>query len=145
MRFRTVVIYALVAVFLAGVFLNAQGAMEIRAASSSAVAGWQRVTAADGEAMWIAPAASLRSTDIARSELQTLPDGRSHVNVVFTADGARKMQELSRAQTNQRIALMLDGTVVWAPVVRDPIGGEAVVSGLSAADAKRLQSALQRQ
>jgi preprotein translocase subunit SecD len=144
MRLRTFVIYALIAVFLAGVFLNAQGAMEIRAASSSAVAGWQRVTAADGEAMWVAPAASLRSADIARSELQTLPDGRSNVNVVFTADGAKKMQELSRTQMHQRIALMVEGKVIWAPTVRAEIAREAMVSGLSPAEAQQLLSTLQR-
>ena len=145
MKFKTFVILCLLVVFLVGALLGAQGAVEIRAASSTAVAGWQRVTAADGEAMWIAPTVSLRSADIASSELQKQPDGRTNVEVVFTADGAKKMQELSRAQTNQRIALMLDGQVVWAPVVRDPIGREAVLSGLSAADAQRLQSTLQRQ
>ena len=143
MKFRTVVIYALVAVFLAGVLLGAQGAVEIRAASSTAVAGWQRVTGADGETMWVSPSASLRSADIARSELHKQPDGRANVNVVFTAEGAKRMQALSRAQTNQRIALMVGGKVVWAPVVRDPIGREAVLSGLSAADAERLQATLQ--
>ena len=143
MKLRTLVIYVLLGVFLAGAFLGAQGAVEIRAASSTAVTGWQRITAADGQALWISPTVSLRGADIARSELQTLSGGRSNVNVVLTDDGARKMLELSKAQTNQRIVLMLDGKVLWAPVVRDPIGREGVLSGLSAADAERLQSALQ--
>ena len=145
MKFRTLVIYVLLAVFLAGVFLIAQRSLEIRAASSTAVAGWQRVTAADGEAMWIAPTISLRAADIERSELRQQPDGRSSVSLVFTADGTKKMQELSRAQVHQRVALMLDGQVIWAPTVRDPIGREAMVTGLSAAEAERLQSTLQRQ
>ena len=144
MKFRTLVIYVLLGVVVFGALLGAQGAIEIRAASSTAVAGWQRVTAADGEAMWVSPTVSLRAADIATTDLRQQPDGRANVEMVFTADGAKKMQELSRAQTNQRIALMVDGTVVWAPVVRDPIGREAVLSGLSAADAERLQSTLQR-
>jgi preprotein translocase subunit SecD len=144
MTFRTLVVYALIAVFLAGVFLQAQGTIEIRAASSTAVAGWQRATVANGESLWISPSVSLRAADIARSEVQTLPDGRTNVNVVLTDDGAKKMDVLSRAQANQRIALMLDGKVVWAPVVRDPIGQQALVSGLPAAEAQRLQLALQK-
>jgi preprotein translocase subunit SecD len=144
MKFRTLVIHALIAALFAGVFVQAQGTIEIRAASSTAVAGWQSTTVANGETLWISPAVALRAADIARSDLQTLSDGRTNVNVVLTEEGAKKMQELSRAQSNQRIALMLDGKVIWAPVVRNPIGREAMVSGLSAAEAQRLQATLQR-
>lgn len=145
MKFRTLVILSLIVVFLIGAILQAQGAVEIRGASSTAVAGWPRVTAADGEPLWVSPIVSLTSADIARSEARPSSGGRSDVGVVFTADGARKMQALSRAQTGERIAVLLDGTVIWAPVVRDTIDNEAVMSGLSAAQAKRLLAALQGQ
>jgi len=145
MRFRTLVIFALIAVFLAGVFLQAQSAIEIRAASSTAVAGWQRVTAADGEAVWVAPTTSLTSADFAPSVSHTMRDGRDAVGVVFTAEGARKMRALSAAQTNQRIALLLDGKVIWAPIVRGTIDREAQLTGLSPDQATRLVTALQRQ
>jgi preprotein translocase subunit SecD len=144
MKFRTLVICALIAVFLAGVFLQAQGAIEIRAASSTAVAGWQRVTADDGEALWVAPTTSLTSADFAPSVSHTMRDGRDAVGVVFTAEGARKMRALSAAQTNQRIALLLDGKVMWAPVVRSTIDSEAQLTGLSPDQAQRLVAALQR-
>ena len=144
MKFRTLVIFALIAVFLAGVLLQAQGAIEIRAASSTAVAGWQRVTAADGEAIWVAPATSLTSADFAPSVSHTQRDGRDAVGVVFTAEGARKMRALSAAQLNQRIALLLDGKVIWAPVVRSTIETEAQLTGLSPDQAQRLVAALQR-
>ena len=144
MRFRTLVIFALIAVFLAGVFLQAQAAVEIRAASSTAVAGWQRVTAADGEAVWVAPTTSLTSADFAPSVSHTMRDGRDAVGVAFTAEGARKMRALSAAQTNRRIALLLDGKVIWAPVVRGTIDREAQLTGLSPDQAQRLVTALQR-
>ena len=145
MKFRTLIIYVLLAVFLAGVFLNAQGAVEIRAASSTEVAGWQRVTAADGEAIWVAPTTSLTSADFAPSVSHTLRDGRDAVGVVFTAEGARKMRALSAAQANQRIALLVDGTVIWAPVVRSTIEREALLTGLSRDQANRLVMALKGQ
>lgn len=144
MKFRTLVIFALIAVFLAGVFLQAQNAVEIRAASSTAVAGWQRVTVDAGDAIWVAPAASLTSADFAPSVSHTLRDGRDAVAMEFTADGARKMRALSAAQLNQRIALLLDGKVIWAPVVRGTIDREAQLTGLSPDQAKRLVAALQR-
>ena len=148
MKFRTLVIFALIAVFLAGVFLQAQGGVEIRAASSTAVAGWQRVTVADGEAIWVAPAASLTAADFAPSVSRTQRDGRDAVGVEFTAEGARKMRALSAgveaAQANQRIALLLDGKVIWAPVVRSTIEREALLTGLSPDQAQRLVTALQR-
>ena len=145
MKFRTLVIFALIAAFLAGVFLQAQSAIEIRAASSTAVTGWQRVTAADGEALWVAPTNSLTSADFAPSVSHTLRDGRDAVGVVFTAEGARKMRALSAAQINQRIALLLDGKVVWAPVVRSTIDREAQLTGLSPDEAQRLVIALKGQ
>ena len=144
MRFRTLVIFALIAVFVAGVFLQAQGTIEIRAASSTAVAGWQRVTADAGEAIWVAPTASLTSADFAPSVSHTKRDGRDAVGVVFTAEGARKMRALSAAQTNQRIAVLLDGKLLWAPIVRSTIDREAQLTGLSPDQAQRLVAALQR-
>ena len=74
------------------------------------------------------PDTRLSSADIARSQSQPQPDGRPAVAVVFTTDGARKMRELSAAQANQRIALLLDGKVVWAPVVRTAIDKEAFIN-----------------
>src|SRR5688500_5459632 len=144
MKFRTHVICALIAVFLAGVFLQAQAGIELRAASSTAVTGWQRVTANDGQALWVAPAASLTRADRAPSVSHTMRDGRDAVGVVFTAEGARKMRALSAAQANQRIALLLDGKVMWAPVVPSTIDSEALLTGLTPDQAQRLVAALQR-
>jgi preprotein translocase subunit SecD len=145
MKFKTLVILGLIAVFLAGIFLQAQGAIEIRAASSTAVAGWQSLTVDGGETVWVSPTVSLTSADIARTEARPLSGGQAGVGVVFTADGARKMQALSRAQTNQRIAMLLDGKVIWAPVVRATIDTEAVMSGLTVDEARRLVTVLKGQ
>lgn len=134
MKAKSLVIIGLIAVLLAGVFLPVlygQAALEIRAASSTAVAGWQRMTGPDGGAIWVSPANALTSADIARSESRKQADGTAAVGVVFTADGARKMAALSAAQVNKPIALLLDGTLVWAPLVRSPIEKEAVLSGVT--------------
>ena len=43
--------------------------------------------------------------------------------------GPKKMTELSATQANKPIALILDGQVIWAPIVRGSIGKEAVLTG----------------
>lgn len=131
MKFRTLVICSLIALFLAGVFMQAQGALDIRAASATPVAGWQQMSVPGGDNVWVSPITALTAADIARAESRTQPDGQRAVGVTFTVDGARKMAQLSAAQANQPIVLMLDGKVVWAPIVRSTIGTEATVTGVA--------------
>ena len=134
MKGKSLVIIVLIAVLLAGAFLPVlygQAALEIRAASSTAISGWQRMSAPDGRAVWVSPASALTSTDIERAEPRQQAGGSPTVVFVFTADGARKMAALSVAQANQPIALLLDGKLVWAPTVRATIEKEAVLSGVT--------------
>ena len=134
MKSKSLVIIGLIAVLLAGLFLPVlygQALLEIRAASATAIAGWQRMSAPDGGAVWVSPSSALTSTDIARSESRKQADGSPTVGVVFTEAGARKMAALSAAQANKPIALLLDGKLVWAPVVRGTIEKEAVLSGVT--------------
>ena len=142
MRARSIVIIGLIVVMLAGVFLQGQGALEIRAASATAVSGWQQTGGPGGTPIWIAPAGNLTAADIARAERRTLPNGGAAVEVVFTADGAKKMAALSAAQTGKAIALLLDGKVIWAPAVRGAIEKEALLTGLTQTETDRLLSSL---
>jgi preprotein translocase subunit SecD len=113
---------------LAGV-INGQGPLEIRAAASTAVTGWRQMVSPSGDQVWVSPTNSLTSTDVERAEARTLPSGGPAVAIVLTADGAKKMAALSADQTNKPIALLLDGKLIWAPVVRGPIEKEALLTG----------------
>lgn len=112
---------------LAGV-INGQGPLEIRAAASTAVAGWQQMMSPGGP-LWVSPTNSLTSADIERAEARKTPNGDSAVAVVLTADGAKKMAALAATRTNEPIAMLLDGKLIWAPVVRGNIGKEALLTG----------------
>jgi SecD/SecF fusion protein len=58
--------------------------------------------------------------------------GRPQVALTFTPEGARKFEEVTRANVNRRLAIVLDGKVYTAPVIRQAItGGQAVIEGLS--------------
>ena len=131
MNRKSVVIIGLIIALLTSSLLSGQGSLEIRAASNTAIAGWQQMPAPGGRAVWVSPTTALTSTDIARAEPRTDAKGERTVGVVFTEAGARKMAQLSTAQANQHIALLLDGKVVWVPLVRSTIEKEAVLSGVT--------------
>lgn len=127
-RHKTFVIVGAIVSLLAGI-LNSQSAVEIHAASSTAVAGWRQMTRPSGEQLWVAPESRLTSADIARAEAISTPDAGPGVGIVLTDAGAAKMDALTKERANQPIALLLDGNVIWAPVVRGSIGREARLTG----------------
>ena len=61
------------------------------------------------------------------------------VEVQLTAIGARKMREATEPHVGKPVAVLIDGRVVMAPVVRAPIGGLALISGrFTQAEAERI-------
>jgi len=119
----------LIVMLLASV-LNGQMPLEIRAASSTPTSGWREMKApGGGTGVWVSPTSQLTAADIARAELHTLANGDPAVAVVFTAEGAKKMAALSAAQMSLPIAILIDGRLAWAPIVRNTIETQAVLSG----------------
>lgn len=146
-RTSSFVIVGAIVTLLAGL-LNGQAPVEIRAAASSVVSGWQQMASPGGNAIWVAPEVRLTSADIARAEARTLADGGPAVAIVMTETGAQKMAALTSAQANQPIALLLDGHVIWAPTVRSTIDREALLTGgpggLTKAQIDRLLTIIKR-
>jgi preprotein translocase subunit SecD len=128
MKQKAFVIVGVIVTLLAGI-LNGQTPVEIRAAASTAVSGWQQMASPSGAAIWVAPDVPLTSRDIARAEARTLADGGAAVAIIMTEQGAAKMAALTSTQTNKPIALLLDGQVIWAPTVRSTIDREAILTG----------------
>lgn len=61
------------------------------------------------------------------------------VDVKFKASGAEKMLTATGNHIGKPVAILLDGQVVMAPVVRSPIGASAVVTGnFTRAQAERI-------
>jgi len=110
--------------------IRGQNAIAIRAAGTSPVSGWQQMASPDPDrVLWVAPTNELTSVDIERAESGKGSDGSLMLTVVFTDDGAKKMAALSANRLGQPIAFLLDGKLIWAPVVRARIEREAVLSG----------------
>ena len=110
--------------------VRGQGALTIRAAATSPISGWQQMTSPDRDrVLWIAPTNDLTTVDIERAESVTGSDGSPALTIVFTDDGAKKMAALSATRLGQPIAFLLEGKLIWAPVVSARIDREAVLSG----------------
>ena len=123
--------------------VNGQIPLEIHAASSNATPGWRPMkTSLEKQEVWVSPAIRLTSRDIERAEVRTRENGDPAIGVVFTDEGARKMDALATEQMGQLIAILLDGRLVWAPLVRTNVSKEAVLSGgpggLTPAEIQRL-------
>ena len=61
------------------------------------------------------------------------------VSVTFTPAGARKMQAATEGNIGKRMAILIDGVVVSAPVVNSVLSESAVVEGhLTRQEAERI-------
>lgn len=127
---RSITLMGCAVVILLGAALHGLAQVTIRAAAADPVPGWERMQSAEGDRIvWVAPTPGLTSADIQRAQPMIDPDGRRAVTIVFTDAGAKKMRELSAAQITKPIALLLDGKLIWAPVVRSEISTEASITG----------------
>ena len=145
---RTIALVSAVAVGLTLFLLQAQAQFTIHAASEQPVPGWDRMEY-NNQAVWVNPTTSLTSADVLRAEPSKTSNGATAVGVVFTDTGARKMSNLSTAQFNKLIAIVLDGKVIFAPKVRGEIGSQALITGkspggLPAAIAQRIVDSVKR-
>ena len=124
---RRVMLVTVALVVLASGVLRAQ--LEFRPAAAAAVAGWQKMDLPDGGgSVWVAPTVSLTSADVARAQ-PVSEGGRPAVAIALTDAGAEKMRELSAAQVGQPIAMVLDGKLISAPIVRGTTGKDIVITG----------------
>lgn len=92
-----------------------------------------------GRAIYLHPEIVVNNDDIAQSwVLQDGPD-RFGVSVQFLPAGAERMRQATAGHIGRPMAVLIDGVVVMAPVVRSPIGDSAMISGeLTQADAERI-------
>jgi preprotein translocase subunit SecD len=69
--------------------------------------------------------------DLTDARAATNPQtGEWVVDFTFNSIGARRFADITRANVNHRFAIVLDGKVISAPVIREPItGGRGQISG----------------
>ena len=136
-------------ILLSASVLQAQSELSIRAASATAVEGWERMQVEHSSRfVWVSPTAALTANDIEQAEPVVPPDdGYRVILITFTDEGANKARDLSIAQRDKLVALVVDNKVVWAPTVKSEIAKESVFTGstpmgLSQEEVDRIMSIL---
>jgi len=136
----TVVAIALLAVAVfVGVRFWSQGSatlqaavrFEVRLAEDQPAAGLQdaKVSGSD-RTVYLHPEIVVGNSDIARSHV-VQDTGTSHfeIAVEFNSAGAEKMQRATAVHIGRPVAILIDGDVVSAPVLRSPIRESAMITG----------------
>jgi preprotein translocase subunit SecD len=72
----------------------------------------------------------LTGTDLKDAREETDQQGQNLVSLEFSDEGAKKFADLTAENVGRTIAIVLDGNVLTAPNVKEPItGGKAVITG----------------
>jgi len=122
-------------VLVAASAMQAQDQFSIRAASAEPVEGWLRMQVEhSNRVVWVSPIAAVTPTDIEKAQPDhTSVEGQTRVAVVFTDAGAKHFADLTTAQLHKQIAMVLDGKVIWAPMVmaefHADVGKEGILAG----------------
>lgn len=98
--------------------------------------GETRVAFKDGE-LWLEPDVAISGEMVASARARPGADGRPVVDITLNETGKARLDSVTRAHIGRRMAILVDGKVVAAPVIRDEMAqGLAEIAGdFSTADA----------
>ncbi len=104
--------------------------VEFRRAEKNPADGLVEATVAIGpRKIYLHKEPDATNRDIAKARAIVDRSSRPAVLVLFTPDGAKKMERLSKEHQDRPLAILVDGQVVAAPEVRTVISEQAVISG----------------
>lgn len=119
---------------------------EVRLAETQPVPGLIVARVVDsGRTIYLHPEMVVTNDDIAQSwVVQDGPD-RFGISVELLEAGAQRMRQASAAHLGRPVAILIDGDVVAAPVVRAVISNSAMISGdFTRAEAERIAEGIAR-
>jgi hypothetical protein len=95
--------------------------------------------------IYLHPEIVVNNEDIAQSWVVDDGSGRFGIAVELLSSGAERMRRATEAHVGRPMAVLVDGRVVMAPVVRSPITGSAVITGnFTRAEAERIAEGIFR-
>lgn len=114
-------------------------AFEARLAEEAPAPGLTEATIAGSDrTIYLHPDTIATNADIADARVVESGD-TFQVTVALTAEGAYRVFRATEAHLDRPVAILLDGEVVMAPVVRSPIKESAVIAGdFTRAEAERI-------
>lgn len=119
---------------------------EMRLAEDRPIPGLTVAQVADsGRLIYLHPEIVVTNDDIEQSWVSQDGPGRFGVGVLLLPAGAERMRQATAGHVGRPVAILIDGRVVIAPVVRSPIGESAVISGdYTRAEAERIAEGIGR-
>jgi len=104
--------------------------LEIRLAEWMPAAGFVATTV-DGtkQAIYLEAMALVTAQDVSSARVVDAPGGLFSVDLTFQEEASARMSRATAGHVGKPVAIVLDGRVVSAPVVRSPIGRSALLTG----------------
>jgi preprotein translocase subunit SecD len=120
--------------------------VEFRRAETKPTEGYTEATVeGTKEKVYIAKKADLTHADVAEAKADKDPRGDPAIELVLTKEGSKKLEALTGAQIGKPVAALIDGKVVFAPVVRAKVTGRAMITGkFTKEEVERIVTALNR-
>ncbi len=89
--------------------------------------------------IYLHPEIVVSNDDIAQSWVSQDGSDRFNVAIQLLPSGADRMRQATAMHVGRPVAILIDGRVVMAPVVRSPISDSAVITGnFTRAEAERI-------
>jgi hypothetical protein len=119
---------------------------EVRLAEDQPAPGLRQAkVAGTDKAVYLHDGVVVSNSDIAAARL-VQESSQYGVDVRLTASGAKKMRAATEKNIGKLMAILLDGQVVMAPVIRSPIDSSALITGdFTREEAQRIANGLSPQ
>jgi hypothetical protein len=151
-RSRIAVFAAVASIAVAAPFLGSRGwslfvgdlraavRFEMRLAEDKPAPGLREVKVSGSDrSVYLHDEVVVSNSDIAAARLVQERPAQYSVGIEFNASGAEKMRAATGSRIGKPVAILLDGQVVMAPVVRASLGASAVITGnFTRAQAERI-------
>lgn len=120
--------------------------LTIRAASLDPVPDWEKMESAGGssELLWVAPEAALTLADVESAKETKDELGRPAIDLRFSTTGSQRMRNFSASQIGKKVAIVLEGKVLSAPVVNAQISDRALIAPVGRDDIDRILGSVNR-
>jgi TonB family protein len=104
--------------------------LEVRLAELQPGAGLvEAVVQGSTRKVYLHPGAVVTGADVTGARVLEAGGGRFSIGVEFSATGSNRLAESTKIHVGRPLAVLLDGRVIAAPVLRGMIRGSAVISG----------------
>ena len=118
---------------------------EVRLAEDTPIQGSTVVKNAD-RMLYLHPEIVVSNDDVVQSWVSQDGDGRFGVQVQLSQSGADRLRQATAAHVGRPVAILIDGNVVMAPVVRSPMSDSAWISGdFTRGEAERIAAGMRLQ